>query len=196
MALATKHKASPVGAAAISELDRRIAELEAEEQALLAEQIALEQAAVIPHSPGSMPQAQRALDAARMLDGAIAATDTKVPAEIRLHQIIERRATIKTAVDIGRQRSFRLRIAASAEIAGDLHQAWAENLQQVETRLIELEHLAAERKRLISEWNARTGGVPHRFPFAPQADRASWGAVDDAGYQFREVMRRYGVKAQ
>ena len=164
-----KHKTSPIGVAALGELDKRIAELEREERNLLDEQINLEQLAVKPRSPGSMPQSQRMLDAARMLDdGAAGAADPKVPAEIRLHQIIERRATIAAALDIGRQRQFRIRVAASAEIAGDLHEAWAENLQQVEARLIELEHLAAERKRLISEWTARTGGVRIGSPSPPK----------------------------
>jgi hypothetical protein len=190
----TKRAAPPSPAAEVlAELDKRLASLEQRDRALLSEQLELEGAGIVAKPPGSMPQAKRHADAEAMLDGE-APAPASAPAEIRLFEIVHQRDTIARAIELGRQRGFRLRVAAAAEITGDIEEAWRVNIAATAARVIELQQLAQERIRLREEWSTRTGALPDGFPCGGQADRVIGAAiVGDVAYVFLQSARAAGI---
>lgn len=190
-----KRKSSAVAASeVIGELDRRIAALGARERQLLGEQLDLEGRHVKPVAPGGMPQAEHTVEVSAMLDGV--APDLAAVAEpdqIRLFRIMHERQTIKAAIELGHQRSFRLRLAGIAEISTDLIEAWRANIVATADHVTAMRGLAEERARLRSEWSARTGLDPRaHLAFGAQADAVSGGVVGDPQYLFLQAARRAG----
>jgi hypothetical protein len=194
-----KRKTSAVAASeVIAELDLRLEALSARARALLAEQLELESRHVKPAEPGSMPEAQHFAEAAAMLDGAAndaAAVAAAEPDPIRLYQIIAQRKTIEAAIELGRQRGFRLRLSNAAEVGFDITESWNLNIAATARCAIESRKLAEERSRLRSEWSARTGTDSRGLVCGGQADRAlGIGVAGDAIYLFIEAARHAFIK--
>lgn len=157
MALALKKAQSKTAPReALAALDARIAELEQRGRDLLAEQLKLEAAGVVPSPPGQSA-ATRKLDVARLLDDGVVA-EISGSAEVRLFEIMRERETIAAAIDLGRRREFRLRLENAAELAADIHTAWHANIAKSAKLLRELQSLGAERARLRNEYSLRVGG--------------------------------------
>lgn len=88
----------------------------------------------------------------------------------RLAAINRERRAIKAALALAHQRSFRLRIANEAELAGDIADRARTNIQKSAAAVRLLRELAQERERLREEYSMRTG-LSLMIPAAHAFDR-------------------------
>ncbi|HXC56661.1 MAG TPA: hypothetical protein VNU97_15285 [Rhizomicrobium sp.] len=150
----------------IAALDERVRELTARDKNLLAEQIKLEGADVRPAS-SNVAQFPPCIDAAAMLErGELVESEHSD----RLTEIVRERAAIAAAITLAGQRAFRQRVANEAELAGDIHDAWAANIKNTAQIVRRLRDLADERVRLRAEYGARVG-LPFNAACGLAADR-------------------------
>jgi hypothetical protein len=197
-ALSRKPKAAEPSdpAGVLAELDKRLAELALRERRLLAEQIELEGRGVKPRSIPATRKGAVTAEASALLAGDDAAVDRTEPEEVRLHHVIQQRQTIAGALEIGRQRGLRLRLANAAEMTRDIEAAWRANVVATVKHLADLRELAAERERLSAEYSGRLGGLPINLPLAGQGRALARGDLPDGvAYVFARDAERAGFRS-
>jgi hypothetical protein len=192
MAAAARKTAEPTPAEVLAELDHRVVELEARDRALLAEQLKLEADKVAPVAPGTS-RAPAVLDPASYLESGKIEERAGDPG-VRLFEIIRERQIIRQAVDLAGKRQFRLRVAAEAELAGDIHTRWRENISKTAACVRLMRSLADERARLRSEYASRTG-LALMGPCGQHADRVVGQYLQaDAAQEFLDAAARANIE--
>jgi hypothetical protein len=189
--MAFKRSTAPSAAAAIHALDSRLADLRERRKAVVVEIIELESQGAKPIADDVVPPTHR--DALALLAGDATPAPPVASVNARLHGLFQERDVIDEALRLGGLESFRLRVEARAEIAGDIDAAWRRNIVRTAERLRELEVLARERAALASEFAVRTHLPEHVLECYGQAQRAAGViVVSDARYAFLEAARTAG----
>jgi hypothetical protein len=167
----------PPGVAALQELSARIEELIRRNDALLAEQLALEGTGATPSEETKFdPNAE----AKRLLNGAAGfAADVGMASPQRLSQVIKLRQAIASAIEIGRKREGEMRLALSAVLGAAQIEAWRKLVTAVEEHARALVQIDNEARALDMQYRAvtqcdpaQTGELGHSFALSEFAEAA------------------------
>jgi hypothetical protein len=164
--LASRRSSEPTTTEVLAELDARVVQLRERRASLDVQFRAFDAKGIQPQAPGTVLGEN--VDAAAMLERGEIVEPAGSPAE-QMFLISRELRVIDAAITLAGQRGFRLRVAAEAELMGDVAQKWRENIRAAAMIVRKLRDLRDERERLRAEYISRTG-LMFSLPCGREAD--------------------------
>jgi hypothetical protein len=167
--------------AIVAAFERKLAGIAAQDGPLLAEQLELEKAGVVPEEPSALPNVRRM--AAEMLNGSAPAALGEYNQGERLSLIIRKRAAIAEALQKGSHEHFKLCAVRLAWLLDKHGREWREIVRKRAMALLELRkanrEAAAFRRMMIS-----AAGIQLSLRCDRQGGPVFGEAVSDPAYEF------------